>query len=266
MTTKAISTSGQDYEYRGLMAETWDLFRGDTSNWADRFFYRDLIREHGEPALDVGCGTGRLMLDYLSQGLDVDGVDHSPDMLALLRRKAGAMGLRPNVHRQAMESLDLERRYRTIVVPSSSFQLLTEPAQARRAMARFYGQLLPGGVLAMPFMSCWSAGDPTETDWQPTGEKHRPEDGATVRRWQRQWYDVSEQLEHTEDRYEVTANGDVIAREHHRRSPATRWYTQAQAVTLYEEAGFVEVRLYRGFSFEPAGTADSLFSIVGKKP
>jgi hypothetical protein len=27
-----------EYEYSGLMAATWDLFRGDTTNWEDKFF------------------------------------------------------------------------------------------------------------------------------------------------------------------------------------------------------------------------------------
>jgi ubiquinone/menaquinone biosynthesis C-methylase UbiE len=78
----------QDYEYRGLMASTWDLLRGDTSDWPDRFFFLDLIGQYGQPALDIGCGTGRLILDYMSQGLDVDGVDVSPEMLAICRDKA----------------------------------------------------------------------------------------------------------------------------------------------------------------------------------
>lgn len=30
--------SQTDYEYGGMMAEFWDLFRGDTSNWAHHFF------------------------------------------------------------------------------------------------------------------------------------------------------------------------------------------------------------------------------------
>ena len=50
----------EDYEYRGLVAEAWDLLRGDTSTWTDRLFWRRLIDEGGQPALDVGCGTGRL--------------------------------------------------------------------------------------------------------------------------------------------------------------------------------------------------------------
>ncbi len=73
----------ESYEYTGMMAAAWDLLRDDTSTWEDRFFYCDLILRHGQPALDVGCGTGRLLLDYLAQGIDIDGVDISPEMLAI---------------------------------------------------------------------------------------------------------------------------------------------------------------------------------------
>ena len=76
-----------DYEYYGLMASTWDLLAGDTSNVPEKFFFRNLIQKYGQPALDVGCGTGRLLLDYLQAGLDVDGVDVSPEMLAVCRQK-----------------------------------------------------------------------------------------------------------------------------------------------------------------------------------
>ena len=127
----------QPYEYRGMIAKAWDLLRGDTSEWPDRAFYRAIIEREGGPALDVGCGTGRLLLDYLSAGLDVDGVDVSPEMLALCREKAAAIGLAPTLYEQAMETLDLPRRYRVIFVPSSSIQLLTDERDAAEAMRRF---------------------------------------------------------------------------------------------------------------------------------
>ncbi len=70
-----------NYEYYGLMVKYWDLLRGDTSNWPDRFFYLDVIRKSGQPVLDVGCSSGRLILDYLAEGIDIDGVDISPEMI-----------------------------------------------------------------------------------------------------------------------------------------------------------------------------------------
>ena len=151
-----------EYEYRGLKAATWDLLRGDTSRWGDRATFREVIARHGQPVLDVGCATGRLLLNYLAEGIDIDGVDLSPEMLALCRAKAAARGLNPTLYQQAMETLDLPRRYRSILVPSSTFQLLTDAEQARNAMRHFFDHLLPGGALAMPFMVLWRAGDPLE--------------------------------------------------------------------------------------------------------
>ncbi len=255
-----------EYEYRGLMAATWDLFRGDTSRWGDRPRFRELILRHGQPALDVGCGTGRLLLDYLAEGLDVDGVDNSPEMLALCRAKAEQRGLRPTLYEQAIERLDLPRRYSTIIVPSSTFQLITDPAQVPGAMRRFFDHLLPGGALAMSIMVLWREGDPLETGWAPRGEQVRPEDGAVVRRSSRARYEPDAQLEHTEDRYEVVRDGEVIAVEEHRRSPATRWYRHAQVRDLYAEAGFVDVQLFREWSTEPGSPEDRVILAVGTKP
>lgn len=109
-----------DYEYKGLVAQAWDLLRGDTSRWPDRFYYLDLIKNYGQPVLDVGCGTGRILLDYLAQGIDIDGVDNSPEMLKLCREKSAKAGLRPDLFFQPVEELELPRKYRTILIPSSS--------------------------------------------------------------------------------------------------------------------------------------------------
>jgi hypothetical protein len=32
-----------EYEYRGMMAKTWDFFRGDTSDWEDRALFLEII-------------------------------------------------------------------------------------------------------------------------------------------------------------------------------------------------------------------------------
>lgn len=256
--------SEPDYEYYGMMAQTWDLFRGDTSTWDDRGFYLDIIQESGQPVLDVGCGTGRLLLDYLSQGVDIDGVDISPEMLTLCRLKAESQGLKVALYEGDMESIRLPRQYKTILVPSSSFQLILEPERARKAMSNFITHLQPIGSLVMPFMKLWKEG--YDSSWRQTGEKTRPADGSIVKRWSRNWFDPETQLEHNEDRYEVLKDGITITSEHHLRSPATREYTQRQAVDLFIEAGFVDLRVYKGFTHEQACEDDELFVISGLRP
>jgi SAM-dependent methyltransferase len=253
-----------DYEYKGLMAQAWDLLRGDTSNWSDRFFFLDLIRRFGQPVLDVGCGTGRLLLDYLAHGIDIDGVDNSPEMLALLGEKARTCGLTPRVYEQSMETLALPRSYRTILIPSSSLQLVIDPLRARQAMQQFFDHLVPGGALVAPFMTLWREGEPLESQWEQSAV--RPEDGAIIQRVARSRYDPAIECEQTEDVYRVIVAGQMVAEETHRSSPATRSYTQLQARRLFEQAGFVDIQLYHEFSFDPAAPGDSLFTLIGIRP
>ena len=252
-----------EYEYRGLMASAWDLLRGDTANWPDRPFYREIIRANGEPALDVGCGTGRLLLDYQAQGLDVDGVDNSPEMLAICREKALARGLDVRLFHQSMPALDINRRYRTIFVPSSSFQLVTDRAQADETLRRLYRHLQDGGTLVMSIMDVSNDGGGA---WQLVRERMRPGDGLTIRRWGRSTYDASTQLESTEDRYEVMRDGKVVESEHHSRSPATRNYSLPQITQLMQSAGFAQVSAVSGFTHAPAVVGEALFCVIGTRP
>jgi SAM-dependent methyltransferase len=251
------------YEYKGLIAEAWDVLRGDTSNWEDRHFYLELIRRNDPPVLDVGCGTGRLLLDYLAQGIDIDGVDNSPDMLALCRGKAEARGLAPALYEQFIEALDLPRRYGAILVPSSSFQLIIDPAMAAEALRRIHHHLLPGGAAAASIMALRKSSDPLEFEWETTAERAR--DGAVFRRVLRSRFDPATQLEHTEDLYQLLRGGQVVAEEQHRRSPATRAYTAAQARAAFEAAGFERVELLSEFTFEPLKPADNMFVVLGHK-
>ena len=50
-----------EYEYKDLVAETWDVLRGDTSNWPDRLFYKNLIQQYGEP-VDLETIVRQLLL------------------------------------------------------------------------------------------------------------------------------------------------------------------------------------------------------------
>jgi len=245
-----------DVEYVGLMAEAWDALRGDTSDWDDRHFFLDLIRERREPVLDVGCGTGRLLLDYLGQGIDVDGVDNSAEMLALCRRKAARLGLRPNLHLQSMAELDLPRRYRTIIVPSSSFQLLLDRDEARRALDAFHRHLEPEGTLAMPIIVLDEAYDRSWT------AEALLEDGSTVRRTARETFDLVRRNESTDDLYEVFRDGELIRSERHARDRATLAWTPDELRDALEAHGFVDLEFLSGFTRRPHDPADEIFTVL----
>ncbi|HEX2427261.1 MAG TPA: class I SAM-dependent methyltransferase, partial [Gaiellaceae bacterium] len=111
-------------------------------------YFRKFIEDDGQPALDVACGTGRLLLPYLGAGLDVDGCDVSADMIAACREKAEHEGLEPNLYVQPMHELELPRRYRTLFV-CGAFGLGSSRQQDVEALRRFHDQLEPGGTLLL---------------------------------------------------------------------------------------------------------------------
>ena len=216
-----------------------------------------------QPVLDVGCGTGRLLLDYLQQGIDIEGVDYSPDMLDLCRQKASNLGVHPNLYQQYMEGLELSRRYKTILVPSSSLQLIVDPEMVNQALKRLYSHLLPGGVVVASFMKLRKEGEPLEFEWEQAAIREK--DGVGFRRVIKSLYDPNSKYEHTEDLYQMIVDEKVIREESYRRSPATVFYEQTQVKALFEQASFRDVRLYQGFTFEPAKLDENVFTVTAQK-
>ncbi len=100
-------------------------------------------------------------------------------------------------------------------------------------------------------------------EWWQVVEKEGFEGGKTIRRWERSRYDPSTRLRHTENRYELLENGQVIAEEFHRRSPEMRNYSPSQLTELLEKSGFEHVRCVSGFTDQPASEEDEVFCIFG---
>jgi SAM-dependent methyltransferase len=142
--------------HRGLAALLFDLVNEETAPEVD--YHKRIVGRGGGPALDVGCGPGRLLLSYLKAGLDVDGCDISPDMLAICRTRAEQQGLSPRLYLQSMAELDLPRAYRTIFA-CGSLGLNGSRADDVEAFHRFYRHLEPGGTLAVDIETRWAQKD-----------------------------------------------------------------------------------------------------------
>jgi len=129
----------------GLVARWWSEFN---VGGPDVDYFCQAIADSGEPGLDAGCGTGRLLLPFLRQGLDVDGTDASAEMLDWCRRATEAEGFTPTLQAQAMHELDLERRYRTVVV-CGAFGLGGNREDDLEGLRRIRRHLEPGGTLVL---------------------------------------------------------------------------------------------------------------------
>jgi len=171
----------------GVVARWWAEFNLDGPEIA---YFQRFIEDDGEPALDVACGTGRLLIPWLRAGLDVDGCDISPDMLARCRERAEAEGLTPTLLAQPMHGLDPPRRYRTIVV-CGGFGLGGNRELDALALDRLSASLEPGGTLLLdnevPYADTrlwrrWTreAREALPEDWPDRSDRRRASDGTDL--------------------------------------------------------------------------------------
>jgi 2-polyprenyl-3-methyl-5-hydroxy-6-metoxy-1,4-benzoquinol methylase len=69
-------------------AHRYDLVSGTYATGHFLDFYKRQIARHGEPSLELACGTGRLTIPLAEAKIDVTGIDRSEQMLELAGAKA----------------------------------------------------------------------------------------------------------------------------------------------------------------------------------
>lgn len=84
--------------YAGSTVADYDRKRRTRGSWrAEQAALDDFLRKialpTGSPVLDVPVGTGRFLDSYARCGFQVTGIDISPDMVAMSKRRAAALGL-----------------------------------------------------------------------------------------------------------------------------------------------------------------------------
>jgi SAM-dependent methyltransferase len=90
---------------------------GNETAWLDRFA---ALLKRGSSVLDIGCGSGAPMAEYLvNQGFAVDGIDSSPTLIALCRERLPQRSWRV----ADMRGLALERTFDGLLAWDSFFHL-----------------------------------------------------------------------------------------------------------------------------------------------
>ena len=139
---RSYSTSAKYYD--GAYAVKADL--------VDLPFYVDLAKKFGGPVLEIGCGTGRVLLPIARQGLEIHGVDNSLPMLGVLKThlKQEAPEVRRNVHlhRGDMRQFRLQKKYPLVIMPFRPLQHMRTVNDQVRALASVAFHLKKDGIFA----------------------------------------------------------------------------------------------------------------------
>jgi SAM-dependent methyltransferase len=266
-----LSEQPQTWHY-GLVARWWAEFNAPDPG--ELAFYHGIVEEDGQPALDLACGAGRLLIPLLSAGLDIDGCDISPDMLAFCREGAAREGLTPRLYQQAMHDLNLPRSYRTIYV-CDSFGLGGRRDQDAGALRRCYDHLAPGGTLVFSHYlpnddpRHWSAWLPEQRQrlpeaWPEAGTRKRTANGDDIElRTRLVDLDPMEQRQTLEMRAELWREGRLVAQED--RLLQENLYFCNEILLMLVNAGFADVSVRAGYSVKKPTADDTMLVFIARK-
>jgi SAM-dependent methyltransferase len=242
------------YYSGGLSVTTYDLFTAGGLLEGDIEFYLDCARRFGGPVLELGTGTGRILIPLAAAGYEVFGLDASPAMLGVA---AGKLRETPDASANAhiaegdMRDFDLGRRFSLIIIPARSFQHVLTPEGQRATLRCVHQHLEPSGHLILdlfdPNFEMLFAEGPVKF---PSREAPLPNSDHLVRRTlvARRTDPLRQTVEETL-RFEKMGKNGVVAGEE--TSWTLRWSMRQEISYLLELSGFEVVDQFSDFRGSP---------------
>jgi SAM-dependent methyltransferase len=122
-------------------------------------FFVDSAREATGPVLELGCGTGRVLIPTAQAGVAIVGLDVSPGMLRVceskLEQAAPEVRDRVELVHGDMRDFRLDREFGLVTVPFRGFQHLTTVAEQMSSLGCIRDHLQPGGRLILDLFNPW---------------------------------------------------------------------------------------------------------------
>jgi SAM-dependent methyltransferase len=132
-------------------AELYDKIHSQKNSGEDVDFYVSEALQADGKVLEVACGTGRIYLEMLEQGVDAYGIDLSEEMLEKLEDKAEERNLNQKVFKADMRDFDLDEKFSLIIIPYRSFLHNLTIEDQLSTLESIYEHLEDGGKLVLNF-------------------------------------------------------------------------------------------------------------------
>jgi len=246
--------------YRRLCTQYYDLDKPQPPAEALAFCLEQAALTGG-PLLEPMCGSGRFLLPLMQARYDITGVDASPEMLAACSRKALKLGLTPDLHQQFLNKMDLPGAYALVLIPSGSFGLITDLAQARESLRRLFRHTLPGGQVVL---ECDQMVTQPEANPEPWVSQVRRLDGAEIKLVSSGTLDPDGPIYHGTNHYQLWFQDRMVEQKIEQFD--LRYYEPERISGLLEEAGFAVLEVQAAFDDQkPLAEADS-FIATARKP
>lgn len=250
-------TKTDKYDEYAATAELYDLVTPYASR-PDAPFFVEMAKETGGPVLELGCGTGRVLLPTARAGIQITGLDLSEDMLAVCRKKLESepAGVRARVRLVEGDMRDFEfpERFRLVTMPFRPFQHLITVEDQLACLGCIHRHLAEAGIVVVdvfnPKLEALVA-DNLGLEMTPEPEFTMPDGRRVIRKHKIVSRDLVKQLQQIELVYYVTYPDG--RQERLVQAFPMRYFFRFEMEHLLARAEFQVTQLYSDYDKSPYG-------------
>ena len=234
-----------------LLPELYDLEHAQFADDID--LYLRLAEVVGDPILELGCGTGRVLKPLAAAGHRVTGIDRSPPMLSRARSTVLESGFSERVALMEGSMTEPDRAsggpFGLVIFSLNGLMHLPDRAEQRAALSAAHRSLDPRGMLVIDalnptpdVLATFDGRVQHEGAW-------RKADGTTIDRFSSRIHSPAEQRIETELWYDLIDPAGHVQRVRSRFP--MRYVVPSEIELMLEVAGFVEWTLYGSYDLDP---------------
>lgn len=239
-------------------------FYDDTVPYKERDdiqFFVEASKASGGKTLELGCGTGRVLIPTAQAGCEIVGLDLSPSMLDICRDKLAQKELevqeRVRLESGDMCSFNLGEQFSLVTMPFRPFQHLQTVEEQVACLNAIHRHLAPGGGLILDLFNPslkMITSDFTEQEYGDEPEFTMADGRRVLRRMRVPHKDVFKQVSDAEIIYYVTHPSGKKERLVHKFK--MRYLFRYEVEHLLARCGFEVEHLYAGYDKSEFGSKD----------
>ena len=221
-------------------------------------FFVEAAKKSGGPVLELGCGTGRVLIPTAQAGVEITGLDLSPDMLEICRKNLKAepqeVQARVRLVEGDMRRFELAQKFGLVTLPFRPFQHLTTVEEQLACLGCIHNALAEGGQMILDIFNP-SLESLTRTNFgeemSEEPEFSLPDGRKVIRRHMVTSRDVPNQVNYVELIYYVSHPDGQ--KERLVQAFPMRYLFRFEAEHLLARAGFEVEQLYSDYNKIPYG-------------
>jgi len=246
------------YEEYAFIADLYDYVVPYRTR-PDIDFFVEAAKTSGGPVLEVGCGTGRIVIPTARARVDIVGLDLSSHMLQMCQKRLlnepEAVQSRIRLIQADMRNFDLAQTFRLVTLPFRPFQHLTTVEDQLSCLGSIHQHLVEGGRLILDLFNPSLEALVRDNLGQEFGDEPEftcPDGRRVVRRHKIVSRDYFNQINQTELVYYVTHPDGREERLVH--AFPMRYLYRFEAEHLLARCGFEVEAVYADFEKSPYGS------------